>query len=465
MNQPKSFLISAAVIVCVLVGAALSPRAMDAILIGLAIGVLVSPVAAYQCMSLSMIVKYLNPEIASFGSSSGMLFWVILIAGGLRLLLLRATHLRLVAPIWIFASIALSLSCFTSPVLSVSILKVVTLVIVATGVVCGFQALAPAALLRVKVWLFALASAVTALSVVTLVRHDIAYAVVATNFQGILNHPQTLGTFLSPFAAWSFCGIFMVRRRPRLVELAFLAAIWAVMLMTLARTAAIAAMIGAATAFFVRFVSGRRSAEQAGIGKLMGLSAAAVALLVVSIMTADALRASLTSFIFKREAQSIDEAFSRSSAIQSQWRNFLQKPLTGYGYGVYADGSFPDGVVEFAGIPISAPVEKGFIPTAVLEETGIFGAGAFLFFIFRLGASAFRSVDSRWIAAFSAALTVNIGEAVLLSPGGIGLHIWIFIAFAAAAYRLDEVRAENASSESSPAVDVTPLYRHSNLMR
>jgi hypothetical protein len=43
-----------------------------------------------------------------------------------------------------------------------------------------------------------------------------------------------------------------------------------------------------------------------------------------------------------------------------------------------------------------------------------------------------RNRDPLRIAVFVAALGVNVGEAVILSPGGIGLHIWILLALAAA---------------------------------
>ncbi|HEY4366953.1 MAG TPA: hypothetical protein VGN07_06925 [Steroidobacteraceae bacterium] len=468
MNQQKLFLIAVAAIVSVLVGAIASPTAMDVIYLGLAAGAMVSPLQSYRCMSLAVILKYLNPELAVLGPNSAILFWVVLTAGSCRLLLLvRPANLAIVAPLWAFCLIAFMLSCVSSPVLPVSILKVITLMIVATAVICGFQAIPLSALNKLKVWMFALGTSVAVMSAMTIARPAVAYSLVKTSLQGILNHPQTLGTFLAPFAAWALCGMLTTRHRPKIIELAFLVSIWAVMLMTLARTAAIAAVTGVGVAFCFRFISGRRTADQAGIGKMLGLSAAALLVLIVSLITAAAVRTSVTSFILKRDAQNLDQSFysSRGGGIESQWNNFLQKPLTGHGFGVYADGSFPDGVVEFKGIPISAPVEKGFIPTAILEETGIIGASIFWLFIFKIGTNVFRSSDLRWIAVFSAAVMVNVGEAVLLSPGGIGLHIWIMIAFAAAAHRLNKPHSDQEVLESSPALVAMPHRHYPNLLR
>src|SRR5262249_33043058 len=94
---------------------------------------------------------------------------------------------------------------------------------------------------------------------------------------------------------------------------------------------------------------------------------------------------------------------------------------------------------KVTGLPLSAPVEKGFLPTAVLEETGIFGAIFFALFLF----SAMRLVVRRgdivlaWI--FFTCLFVNVGEMIFFSAGGLGLYIWLLMGWAAA--RRDAQRA------------------------
>ncbi len=98
--------------------------------------------------------------------------------------------------------------------------------------------------------------------------------------------------------------------------------------------------------------------------------------------------------------------------------------------GIYPSGDVPSGVKTFLGIPISASTEKGFIPTAVLEETGLIGTVFWLYFIFSLIRLALKSNDIRWIAMFFGCLFVNVGEAVFFSVGGIGLHLWLLIGLA-----------------------------------
>jgi hypothetical protein len=117
----------------------------------------------------------------------------------------------------------------------------------------------------------------------------------------------------------------------------------------------------------------------------------------------------------------------------------------------------------FAGIPLSAPVEKGFLPTAVLEETGIFGAVALLYVLWSLGKSAWRSPSLPLVAAFFTCLFVNFGEENLLSPSGIGFYLWTLIALAVRSGRWPE---EGSSIEDGarPPWNSSPILKPKNLM-
>jgi len=169
----------------------------------------------------------------------------------------------------------------------------------------------------------------------------------------------------------------------------------------------------------------------------------------------------LTDYAFKGskgEVNSLGGAFyeSRGSGVLSEWQNFVNRPLTGNGFGVYPDGHFSSGVQYFAGIPISAPVEKGFLPTAVLEEDGIPGALALVVMILLLGREAWRHPDLRWRALFCACLGINIGECVLLAPGGIGMIDWLLIGLAVSAHRADRFRRRAAKAPAPASVESAP---------
>ena len=89
------------------------------------------------------------------------------------------------------------------------------------------------------------------------------------------------------------------------------------------------------------------------------------------------------------------------------------------------------------GIPVSAPVEKGFLPTAILEEIGMLGTVLFLIFIAFLTNAVVEGSDIRWAGMYFGCLFVNVGEAVFFSVGGIGLLYWLLIGLSASAYKLD----------------------------
>ena len=169
-------------------------------------------------------------------------------------------------------------------------------------------------------------------------------------------------------------------------------------------------------------------------------------------------------FLLKRSGESdLSAAFhqSRGAGIASQWRNFVERPLTGHGFGVYAASTAPMYVVEFYGIPISAPVEKGFLPTAVLEETGLVGGLMFLLVLAQLARLAWRSRDARWFGLFAACVATNVGEASMLAPGGPGLLLWCFIALAVNSHRLVAAPAATFVRTESAAMSTT----FPNLMR
>src|SRR5439155_4943064 len=118
-------------------------------------------------------------------------------------------------------------------------------------------------------------------------------------------------------------------------------------------------------------------------------------------------------FVSKGQSQAtVEEAFARSRGlgIEGQWETFSANPLFGIGFGVSLDSSFKPVLDSFTGLPLSAPVEKGFLPTAVLEETGIFGTTFFILFVFSLTRHVFSKTEILLPWVFMASLVANVGE-------------------------------------------------------
>ena len=67
---------------------------------------------------------------------------------------------------------------------------------------------------------------------------------------------------------------------------------------------------------------------------------------------------------------------ARLPLIDQAYANYLTSPLTGIGFGTSYDSQFVAGATWY-----TAPTEKGFLPIAVLEETGLSGSLFFWAFI------------------------------------------------------------------------------------
>jgi hypothetical protein len=232
---------------------------------------------------------------------------------------------------------------------------------------------------------------------------------------------------LAPVASWLFAGIFFSKDSKLVKPLLLALMLIVLMFRSEARTGIVAVVLSVATTFLVVFVKSNRF-KSFRMGRFLTLAILAVALVSIGLVSSTAFRGKLTGFVLKHHAKNMEQAVSsRSGGIASQWNFFKEKPLIGHGFGVYPLGDFPSEVVKVMGIPISAPVEKGFLPTAILEETGLTGALALLYFIASMGFRVSRNGDPRWLAVFFACIFVNMGEMVFFSLGGIGLYFWLWL--------------------------------------
>jgi hypothetical protein len=110
--------------------------------------------------------------------------------------------------------------------------------------------------------------------------------------------------------------------------------------------------------------------------------------------------------------------------------NIRKHPMTGIGFGIASD---PDqmevGRDPIFNLPVGAPIEKGIMPVAVVEEVGIPGAlivaGWFVLLLRRAARGGIAA-----LAVASTVLFLNLGEANIFSPGGMGLLEIILLAHA-----------------------------------
>jgi hypothetical protein len=339
-------------------------------------------------------------------------------------------------------------------------MKVLTFAVAVTTVFTAYNSISSQQIAELQRWFATLAVVFVALSLATLAVPGMAFLRNGTGFQGILNHPQALAATLSPVAAWLLAGVLFARDTLRWPAIAAVALVYGSLFLSESRTGMASSLMGVFAAAVTWLFATRGSVLLASRARVYAM-VAAVGLLLVAALATGHFQGTLLKFAFKRaESREVSGAFfeSRGSGIASQWQNFVDQPWLGHGFGVFAEGPPATSVVEVFGIPISAPVEKGFVFTAVLEETGILGGFCFFLMIFVCARAAWRSNDVRWIAMFVACIAVNIGESILLAPGGIGLYDWLLIALAISSTGVTQAAA-------SMETDSAPLIRFPNLMR
>lgn len=393
---------------------------------------LLGGVFTIQALSLVVIIKYLNPELYTFSGLEGPLSWGIILFSGARYYVeFRPRYFRLLIPLLMFCLVVAMLSALQgNKLIAISLTKLVLFFFLAGALLIGYASLKPAGVIKAATWLLSLTVAVILLSLPTLAFPTIAYAKNGVGFQGIFNHPQAFGPFLVPLTVWLFSGQLFTGDKKTIRWLPLVFALIALMIMSQARTS-IAALALAIVMTFMTAISNINVYQSFKFSRTIVMS------VTVSILTLSALTYSpellqkITEFIFKRNASNLTEAMSsRSGGIASQWEYFTQNPFIGNGFGVYAWGEAPLGIVEYMGIPISAPVEKGFLPTAILEETGLIGTVFFIVFLVCIAKRIIKQGNVRWLAVFFACLSVNVGEMVFFSIGGIGLYYWLLIGLA-----------------------------------
>lgn len=254
------------------------------------------------------------------------------------------------------------------------------------------------------------------------------------NLQGLLNQPQALGPTIALLFVWLASRI-LARPFASVLDYVKLVLCFVVILMSGARTGALAAIFGIsiASVLYSVFNPLRLATILPGLFTLRSVIVFGF-ILVSSVSALSWIANSFGNFFAKGgESSDLTDAYngSRGALIDAMLTNVQTNPFVGIGFGV---SSFPEQMeIErdpFFGIPISAPIEKGVMPIAILEEVGVVGFiffAAWSFFVFRKGGRSGLSELAVSITIF----WINLGESVLFSPGGLGLIHIVLISWAA----------------------------------
>lgn len=446
-NQPQGLVVRLhqfpwlVVAVAVAVGFRLSSPVMaDLSFIVLAFIALCGRAQAIQALALSWLFSMLStgiapqPEFASLGRYAviaGALVSVIVRARGQRSASGLHVHKLVLFTLFVGLGIAIH-SVFFSALPDISLLRAFLWTAVIVVLILAWSGLNHTDRRRLELQLFGGLSFLVLLSL-PLMFSEVGYLVNGSGFQGVLNHPQAFGLSLAVLAAW--IGGKIIGERNQSWPLLLLFGLCLIMLYeTEARTAGLGLVVGIVSAALIGWlISGRGF-----LGYFYGLREARLHIALVGCFLAALPLAPLVQdhfggFIQKRgDTGSLIEIYfdSRGVALEPMLDNIETDPLRGIGFGIASDPN----AMEIArdpvlGLPVGAPIEKGNVFIAILEELGLFG---FLIVMWWVALLVRRSAKGD-IAPFAVCLTVlslNLGEATLFSPGGMGMLMLIFLMWA-----------------------------------
>jgi hypothetical protein len=216
-------------------------------------------------------------------------------------------------------------------------------------------------------------------------------------------------------------------KHPSLQLLSMAALCLVLVVLSEARTAGIALVLGVVIALVViLFFSNRKLGVVLPGLKSRSFQFMAFFALMGVIATGPIINAISTDFISKGQRANVSgllDAYdqSRGFQIDNMMVNIRQDPWIGIGFGIASEPSLMEISRDpFLGLPIGASVEKGVMPLAVLEEVGIPGFMLAMFWLWIVLRRSARGGMAPLVIVLTI-LLINLGESTLFSPGGIGL--------------------------------------------
>lgn len=388
---------------------------------------------AIRALALSWLMTMWNPTLGPPPAGASVGRYVVVGAAALSCILrwrISTGGLSVSRPtLWAFAmgSFFILHSFFFSDLLAISVLKAISWTLTIVTLIAAWTRMrkqddgsVPEDLRRLLLFV--------ALASVPFLFTSHGYARNGTGFQGVLNHPQAMGPSMAILASLILSEVLM-DRRPALWKMGALTLSVGFVLASEARTAGFSLLLGSMSA---ALISSSGSTRQR-FGSLVGLRSRRMVIalslgLLLGLAQAERVERGLKGFVGKRGGSSeVLEAYERSRGplITEMWEGFLKHPFVGNGFGLPSStGNLKVAYDPSTGLPTSAPVEKGVLPLAILEEVGIVGFIAVGLWIW----GGIRRSAARGITPLAIGLTcllTNLGEATLFSPGGMGLLVLI----------------------------------------
>jgi hypothetical protein len=256
-------------------------------------------------------------------------------------------------------------------------------------------------------------------------------------FNGAFLHPNCHAAYGSLFVTFLLCVYSFSNYQRRWLVLPLIG-LWGIfMLWSESRTSITATLLGLVTLFIAGGPARRlhgwvRSAHLKRIHFGAWGFVALLVLVVGELASQGGITSGLVGFINKKAVNDPSQGFdatsiltSRIGLINSGMDNFRENPIFGIGFQVAKTEFFVSNATIF-----TAPAEKGFLPTAILEEGGVLGTIAFLLFIGVLVGTFIAQRNVAALTAFATFTGSTMTEVSIFSPGGSGGFCWWMVAAA-----------------------------------
>jgi hypothetical protein len=393
---------------------------------------------ALQALFFSWLFSMLNSAIAPDASVATIGRYAVLVAAAISVwyrkdsISFSKSDLSFVRFTIVFGVMIVIHSVLFSSMPDVSVLKAISWTVAMTVLLVGWAGLKEDARQRMNQQLFA-GLTLLMLASLPLLAFPAAY-IGGVGFMGVLGHTQSFGMTMALLGAWASVRAFAAPQPPWPL-ISMIPVCLGLIIMSGARTAALALLLGVAASMLL----GSKLSGQPSRIWLPGLRNRRVQIAIFLVLVGataawPGLVQQSKTFIEKNtESVNVLQAYqiSRGGLIDAMWANIEKSPWQGIGFGIATIPELMDVKRDpVFDLPISALVEKGVLPIAVLEELGVVG---FLFFVVwllnLLKRCARRGVPA--LAVFLVAVLLNMGEAILFSAGGMGMLAMMLIAWAA----------------------------------
>lgn len=359
-------------------------------------------------------------------------FWIDMSTLKLSLLRYRFYWAHLV-----FIGAATVLTSLTGFFVPISLLKLLNYTIVTTALFSGI-AVVKARKIDLAEWYVTLITVTAVLGLASLPL-GIGYnakpffkGAAISVFNGPFYHSNTLGPFCGLMCLYLACVWLLGAYRNRLVCLPLLATLGYFMQLSQSRTAFATLVVGLAVLIALTFLLSHKGWLSLRLNVSRSTLIAAALAVGVSIVIIDGasgggISRRFTAFLNKggiSEEIDVEQVLkSRQGKITQSWDNFQSSPLIGIGFEVSTDQWFRDNATIFY-----APVEKGFLPTAILEQSGIIGAVFFVISLLALIGHLWSQLNVPGLVLLAGFLTLNLGEVMYFGVAGHGAFAWLLVA-------------------------------------